>query len=225
MNKSDILQKFDFYREADPQLQRKIQDGGNVVTLEAGSYFVHEGCPLEGVAIVGAGRLRIYKSSNTGREITLYEVRAGELCLLNVLGMLTGTPAPASARVEESVTALLVPNERFREWIGAEAPLRNYVFGVIATGVVDVMKLVEEIAFRKLDVRLAEYLCQNLFVGEGQARELKVTHEAIAAELGSAREVISRLLKEFERQGAVTLGRGRLAVADQATLRSLATTA
>ncbi|MCB1182604.1 Crp/Fnr family transcriptional regulator [bacterium] len=193
-----------------------------MVNLDAGSYFVHEGCPLDGIAIVGKGRLRVYKSSSSGREITLYEVRAGQLCLLNVLAMLTGAPAPASARVEEQVTALLVPNDRFRGWIGTEAALRNYVLGVVAGGVVDVMSLVEEIAFKKLDVRLAEYLCQNLIVGPGQARELKVTHEAIAAELGSAREVISRLLKEFERQGAVVLGRGRLAMADRATLEALA---
>ena len=222
MTKTEILEKFDFYRDATPELRNLLFNGGNVVNLDAGSYFVHEGCPLDGIAIVGKGRLRVYKSSSSGREITLYEVRAGQLCLLNVLAMLTGAPAPASARVEEQVTALLVPNDRFRGWIGTEAALRNYVLGVVAGGVVDVMSLVEEIAFKKLDVRLAEYLCQNLIVGPGQARELKVTHEAIAAELGSAREVISRLLKEFERQGAVVLGRGRLAMADRATLEALA---
>jgi CRP/FNR family transcriptional regulator len=222
MNRLDIMQKFAFFHEINPRVQAAMTEAGSIVNLKAGDYFVHEGGALEGVAIVGAGRLRVFKSSSTGREITLYEVRGGELCLVNVLSMMTGAPAPASARVEEDITALVVPNDRFRMWIGTEAPLRNFVFGVIAEGVVEVMNLVEEIAFKKLDLRLAEYLCQNIFVGQGQARELKMTHEAIAANLGSAREVISRLLKEFERQGALSLGRGRIAVVDQGVLKALA---
>jgi len=223
MTKNEILKLFPFYGEADPRLQQALQDAGSLVRLDSGTFFAREGCPLEGVALVGRGRLRVFKSSASGREITLYEVRQGELCLLNVLSMMTGAPAPATARVEADVTALLVPNDTFRHWIGTEAPLRNYVLGVVASGVVEVMSLVEEIAFKKLDVRLAEYLCRRIFVGEGRARELKATHESIAAELGSAREVISRLLKEFERQGAVVLGRGRVAVGDSSTLRALAT--
>jgi CRP/FNR family transcriptional regulator len=222
MNRLDIMQKFAFFHEINPRVQAAMTEAGSIVNLKAGDYFVHEGGALEGVAIVGAGRLRVFKSSSTGREITLYEVRGGELCLVNVLSMMTDAPAPASARVEEDITALVVPNDRFRMWIGTEAPLRNFVFGVIAEGVVEVMNLVEEIAFKKLDLRLAEYLCQNIFVGQGQARELKMTHEAIAANLGSAREVISRLLKEFERQGALSLGRGRIAVVDQGVLKALA---
>lgn len=222
MHRQDILDQFPCYHEAGPRLKDAMATAGSVVTLQEGTYFVHEGGTLEGVAMVGAGRLRVFKSSATGREITLYEVRKGELCLLNILAMLTGAPSPATARVEEPVTALLVPNETFRSWIGTEASLRNFVFGVIASGVVDVMNLVEEIAFKKLDLRLAEYLCQNIFTRPGEARELKATHEAIATDLGSAREVISRLLKEFERQGALNLGRGRISVADTGVLRALA---
>lgn len=222
MTKTEILQSFPCYRSAQPHLQEAMAAAGTVVRLSAGNYFVHEGGTLEGVAMVGSGRLRVYKSSSTGREITLYEVGRGEICLLNLLAMLTGSTAPASARVEQDVTALLIPNAVFRGWIATEAPLRNFVFGVMASGVVEVMNLVEEIAFKKLDLRLAEYLCENIFTGPGQARELKTTHEAIATDLGSAREVISRLLKEFERQGALNLGRGRIAVADPGILRSMA---
>jgi CRP-like cAMP-binding protein len=168
MNRLDIMQKFAFFHEINPRVQAAMTEAGSIVNLKAGDYFVHEGGALEGVAIVGAGRLRVFKSSSTGREITLYEVRGGELCLVNVLSMMTDAPAPASARVEEDITALVVPNDRFRMWIGTEAPLRNFVFGVIAEGVVEVMNLVEEIAFKKLDLRLAEYLCQNIFVGQGR---------------------------------------------------------
>jgi len=144
--------------------------------------------------MIGDGALRVFKSSESGREITLYWVRAGELCLLNLLGAMTGVPSPAHARVEEEVTALVIPADTFRGWIGTEPSLRTHVFSILTAGMVDVMALVEEIAFKKLDLRLAQYLCDGFFGGAG-ARELQVTHENIAAELGSAREPISRLLK------------------------------
>jgi CRP/FNR family transcriptional regulator len=226
MTREQILEKFEFYRRARPEFQQRVRDAGQVVRVQPGSYFVCEGDQAPGVGLIGSGALRVFKSSASGREITLYWVRAGELCLLNLLGAMTGVPSPAHARVEEEVTALVVPHETFRGWIGADATLRTHVLSVMTAGMVEVMALVEEIAFKKLDSRLAQYLCDRFFSGEGAGAatgvtELQVTHEAIAAELGSAREPISRLLKEFENQGAIVLNRGRITLADGRGLKAM----
>jgi len=220
MNRADILQSFAFYRSARPDFQQRLRDAGQVVRVPVGGYFVHEGDHAPGVGLIGRGALRVFKSSSSGREITLYWVRAGELCLLNLLGAMTGVASPASARVEEEVTALVIPPDLFRAWIGSEPALRTHVFCAMSAGLIDVMTLVEEIAFQKLDLRLAQYLC-DAFQAVAGGRELQVTHEAIAAELGSTREPISRLLKEFENQGAIELSRGRITLKDAAGLRAL----
>ena len=220
MNRDEILGKFAFYREAGPEFRRRAQGAGQVVRVKAGGFFVCEGDHAPGVGLIGEGAMRVYKSSESGREITLYWVRAGELCLLNLLGAMTGVTSPASARVEEEVVALVIPADEFRSWIGSEPSLRTHVFSLLAAGMVEVMTLVEEIAFKKLDIRLAQYLCDGFFAN-GSTRELQVTHESIAAELGCAREPISRLLKEFENQGAILLNRGRITLRDADGLRSM----
>jgi CRP/FNR family transcriptional regulator, anaerobic regulatory protein len=220
MNRETILGNFEFYRTARPEFQQRVRDAGQLVRVKPGSYFVCEGDHAPGVGLIGQGALRVFKSSESGREITLYWVRAGELCLLNLLGAMTGVPSPATARVEEEVLALVIPPDTFRGWIGAEPTLRTHVFSIMTAGMVDVMTLVEEIAFKKLDIRLAQYLCDGFF-NNGGARELQVTHENIAAELGSAREAISRLLKDFENQGAILLSRGRITLNDAAGMRAL----
>lgn len=222
MTREQILSKFEFYRQARPDFQERVRNAGQVVRVKPGGYFVCEGDHAPGVGLIGEGALRVFKSSDSGREITLYWVRAGELCLLNLLGAMTGVPSPAHARVEEEVTALVVPPETFRGWIGTEPTLRTHVFSIMTAGMVEVMTLVEEIAFKKLDLRLAQYLCDGFFGGGNTgAKELQVTHEAIAAELGSAREPISRLLKDFENQGAIVLSRGRITLNDARGLRAL----
>lgn len=228
MTREQVLAKFEFYHKARPDFQQRVRDAGQIVRVKPGGYFVCEGDHAPGVGLIGDGALRVFKSSASGREITLYWVRAGELCLLNLLGTMTGVPSPAHARVEEDLTALVVPHETFRGWIGADATLRTHVLSVMTAGMVEVMALVEEIAFKKLDLRLAQYLCDRFF-GGGSAgagagagvTELQVTHEAIAAELGSAREPISRLLKEFENQGAIVLNRGRITLGDARGLRAM----
>lgn len=224
MNREEILRQFEFYRAARPEFQARMRDAGQVARVPVGGYFVCEGDNAPGVGLIGRGALRVFKSSESGREITLYWVRAGELCLLNLLGAMTGVSSPATARVEEEVTALVIPPDVFRAWIGSEPALRTHVFSVMSAGMIDVMTLVEEIAFKKLDLRLAQYLCDAFLAGDG-ARELQVTHEAVAAELGSTREPISRLLKEFENQGAIELSRGRILLKDAAGLRALVATA
>ena len=192
------------------------------MSLPAGVFFYREGDLCPSFALVGRGEIRVFKTSVTGREITLYHVQDGEPCLVNVLCVFLGRPAMASAIVEAPTDAVVVPAAVFREWVSAYDSVRRFVFETMAARVVDVMTLVEEVAFGKMDARLAQLLVRRFSMKGLALRVLSTTHEELAAELGTAREVVSRLLKEFERLGAIGLARGRVDLRDGALLQRLA---
>ncbi len=219
MDKSDILQKYCFYAHAPLAARQKFDRAATQVELNPGDFYFHEGDACTHVALVGNGSIRVYKAGESGREITLYHVRAGETCILTASCVLAGMSYPAAAVAESQTDAVIFPAPVFRDWVASMATVRDFVFQTLATRMADLMALVEEITFNKMDKRLAEYLCQR-FENEGRPiTVLHVTHEQIATELGSAREVVSRLLKEFERLGAIEVARGRIRLRNEATLR------
>lgn len=215
-----ILSQFPFYRSAPPHLQEEMTRLASITHLDEGDYFYHEGqlCPL--FAMVGRGELRVFKAGETGRQITFYHVNPGETCMVNMLCAIMKQPAPASAQVVRSVETVVYPSRTLAAWVEKHAAIRDYVLGTLAQRLNDFMTLVGEISFQKMDQRLATYLLERFCLQEG-ACELRVTHEEIASELGSAREVISRLLQEFERLGAVHLARRHISLSDERVLANI----
>jgi CRP/FNR family transcriptional regulator len=120
--------------------------------------------------------------------------------------------------VEEAVEAVAFPGDVLRRWVEVSPAVREFVFGLFTSRLAHVMTLLEEIVFRRVDDRLTEFLGDQFREAGGSQPVLRITHEAIAAELGTAREVVSRLLKELERRGAIRLSRGRIALRDPAVL-------
>jgi len=222
MDTSSILGLFDFFREAPEPLRREMEQAAEHVRLDQGTYYCHMGDPCTRVALLGRGRIRVFKTGENGREITLYQVTPGETCLLTLNGALTGQPYPASAIAEEDVEAAAIPVPKFRSWVDRDTALRRFIFDVMAQRLSDLMTLVDEVTFNRMDRRLAEFLLDKF--GQSPARDatLAMTHDQIASELGTAREVISRLLKDLERQAAVRLGRGRVDLLDASRLRESA---
>ena len=165
--------------------------------------------------------MRVFKLAESGHEITLYHVGAGEACPLNVSCILSDRPVPATAQVEEETKAVIVPAAMFRRWIAEHESLRKSVFQMFSNRLTEVMSLVEEVAFRRMDERLAHRLADLLLRDSGTQRYVEITHADLAADLGTAREVVSRLLKEFERLGAIHLARGRIALRDGSVLKKL----
>ncbi len=221
-NKREILSKIPFFSEAPSELKRALTEAASIVHLEAGEYFLREGDTCAHFAIVISGRMRVFKLGEGGQEITLYHVGPGEACPLNVSCILSDRRVPAMAMVEDAVEAVVVPAATFRAWIADYEVLRTYVFEMFSNRLTEVMSLVEEVAFRRMDQRLARRLA-DLLVDESSRGTVEITHADIAADLGTAREVVSRLLKEFERLGAIRLSRGRILLQDGAVLRQLAT--
>lgn len=218
--KREILSKIPFFTEAPAELRKELLGAAAVVHLEAGEYFLREGDTSAHFAIVVSGKMRVFKLGEGGQEITLYHVGAGEACPLNVSCILSDRPVPAMARVEEPVEAMVAPAATFRSWIANHESMRTFVFQMFSSRLTEVMSLVEEVAFRRMDRRLAHRLL-DLLTDQSNG-QVEITHADLAADLGTAREVVSRLLKEFERLGAVQLTRGRILIQDKATLRQLA---
>jgi CRP/FNR family transcriptional regulator len=125
------------------------------------------------------------------------------------------------AVAEEDSEAIVTPASTFRRWIAEHEPLRTFVFQMFSTRLAEVMSLVEEVAFRRMDQRLAHRLLELFHAGAGPRAHVPVTHAELAADLGTAREVVSRLLKEFERLGAIGLSRGRILLRDRERLQGL----
>ncbi len=218
MRKEEILGQFRAFQRAAAPIRQEMVRSGVTRRFPAGSTLFHGGEVVEHFALVGAGRIRVYKSGGTGREITLYHVAPGEVCLLTVASILGRRGYPASAVVEEALEAVVFPGQLLHHWVEVSPAIREFVFGLFTSRLADVMALLEEIVFRRVDERLTEFLGARFREAGGSQPVLRITHEAIAAELGTAREVVSRLLKELERRGAVRLSRGRIALGDPAAL-------
>lgn len=222
MDKSRFLSRIPFLSDATPELRREVSEAVVPTHLEQGTVYFQEGDFLSQFAIVYSGRIRVFKLAESGRAITLYHVHPGEACLLNMSCLLADARCPASAEAEIATDVLVFPAPAFRDWVAKYESLRHYIFHLYTTRLTGVLQLVEEITFRRMDQRLAGHL-DSLFSSQtGSRGSIEVTHAQIAEELGSAREVISRLLKEFEHLGAVRLARGRIHLESRSLLRTLA---
>ena len=217
----DLIARIPFFAHAAQDLLSAISEVSAVVKLPAGAYFLREGDACDQFAVLASGRMRVFKLAESGHEITLYHVGAGEACPLNVSCILSDRPVPAMAQVEEEVEALTIPAPVFRRLIAEHESLRASVFTMFAGRLTEVMSLVEEIAFRRMDQRVARRLQELLHSGDSLKSGVEITHAEIAADLGTAREVVSRLLKDFERLGAIQLSRGRIMLRDAGLLQQL----
>ncbi|WP_456376550.1 Crp/Fnr family transcriptional regulator [Thiolapillus sp.] len=179
---------------------------GQQTSLPAGQHICLEGSNCSHLAFVLTGAARVYKLSESGREITLYRVEAGECCILTLSCIISNRRFPAFAVSESALEAIVVPATAVQEWMDNSRSWRHYAWDLIAARLGDVISLVEEVAFRRMDERLNFYLNQEKLFPLGQ--KTPITHQQIAAELGTSREVISRLLKDLEQQKIVDLGRG-----------------
>ena len=205
---------FPFLAEVDPALREEIGREVRHLQLDAGTPICLEGDMCRHLPLVLRGAGRVYRISETGRVLTLYRIEPGESCILTMSCMLSAQPFPAFAEAETDMEVLAAPAEAFRVWFETSPVWRSYVFDLLARRFADVIELVGAVAFRRVDERLAAHL---LAVKDEEERVAQ-THESLAEDLGTSREVVSRLLKEFEREGLVTLGRGEVVVREAASL-------
>lgn len=164
------------------------------------------------------GVIKVFKVSATGREITLYRIDEGGSCILTASCILSNTSFPALAITEEDSEVLSIPANLFKEYITKYPVWQEYVFNLISERLADVIAIVEEIAFKQVDLRVAEKLIQ--FINKN-INPVEITHQELASEIGTSREVVSRILKDFEARGVIQISRGSIKVLDIIKLKAL----
>jgi CRP/FNR family transcriptional regulator len=205
-----LAQSLPMLQHAEAGLEREFQQAATFARIPAGQDVFIEGDRVNGIALLLSGVVRVYKIGETGREITLYRFGTGQSCILSANAILSSSSFPAIATVEQDAEAVIVPSDVFRDWIKRYDAWREFVFDLLSQRLATVMEIVEEVAFRRMDARLGSFLLTRSRV----QNPMRVTHQQIAAELGSSREVISRLLEDFVVDGLVRSSRGEIEVTD-----------
>jgi CRP/FNR family transcriptional regulator len=193
-------------------------DEAREVSLPAQTTVFHQGDRCSHYMLVLEGGVKVLTRALNGREIVLYRLGAGDSCVLTTSCLFGNTRYPAEGITESAVTALTIPAAAFQRALQDSAAFREFVFQSFSAHLASVISLVEEVAFGRLDSRLARQLLDHC----DAELVVRTTHQALATELGSAREVISRLLKELEQQGRLELQRGSIQILDRAALEMLA---
>lgn len=186
-----------------------------VMSLPMGTTVFDEDQACQGFPLILSGSLRVIKAAANGRELQLYRVVPGESCILTSSCLLGHTRYQARGICEADIEMLLLPASAFHALLESQSSFRTYVFHLFSDRLTDLMQLVTAVAFQKLDQRLAALLLNK-------APPIQSTHQALADELGSAREMVSRLLKGFADQGWLVLGREHIEILDKLALRKLA---
>lgn len=202
----------------DPAWGEAVQ-AARTMTLPAGMVVVREGDPCQNFLLIAEGTIRVYKTGENGREILLYRTCAGEICVLTLSNLLEGQAYSAEVVTEEPVRAVSIPLHYFDQAMARSDAFRRVILATMSRRLNEMMRLVEQVTFQSLDLRLACLLGQ-LF-GQRNCRVVRTTHQELASELGTTREVVSRLLKVFERMGCISLHRGHIELISQEALARL----
>lgn len=213
--KSLLLQLFPVFQKLPAATMEEIAVGASTRQAPAGTILFEASSPCTGFPMLLEGNVRVVKSAPNGREVQLYRITPGESCLLSSSCLLGGTAYAATGIAETDVILLALPPALFHRLLAEHKPFRDYVFSLFSERLADLMALVEAVTFQKLDQRLAA-----LLLGKGEL--VRATHQGLADELGSVREMVSRLLSNFQDRSWVELGREQIHIIDAAALRGLA---
>jgi CRP/FNR family transcriptional regulator len=205
MKKDRFLEIFPFFQKGSHKLIENILSLSRSMKLPGNMLVKLEGDHCHDFVFMLSGEKRIFKMGGAAREITLYEIGTGDICVLNTMCILSNSPLPANATTMSETEVLLLPARYFLDMTAKYEEMRSFVHFRINLSLVSIMALISEIAFGKLDERLKNYLTEKSEKGT-----LRKTHQQIANDLGSSREVVSRLLKDFERQDLIVLSRNSL---------------
>jgi len=200
-----------FLNDPEQDIKSSFQKYALKKSIPKGQFISMEGDSCNYMAIVLSGKVRVYKVSESGREITLYHLEKGEGCILTASCILSKKNFPAISIADENVEVLIIPSQVFRDWMDKYESWRDYIFELLSKRLALVISVVEEVAFKRMDTRIAEYLVSNI---PQDSSQLKVTHHQIADELGTSREVVSRILKDMENDKIISLLRGSIKIND-----------
>lgn len=198
-------------QRASPAERRQFETAARPIRLPAGKQLLSLRETPTAMAFPTTGAVRVYLVSPEGREITLYHVNPGSSCVLTASCILGGSGFPALAEVQKEVLAWIVPAAAFREWVAQSEFWRHYVFQLLGDRLATVLARLEETNFDRIDLRLARILLAG-------GNEWLGTHQSLAVDVGTAREVVSRTLDRWRTAGWIATQRGRITILDRPAL-------
>jgi CRP/FNR family transcriptional regulator len=207
-----------FLEQADEQLVRSFRGEAYLAKLPANKDIYLQGDIVDNIALLLSGSVRVFKIGETGREITLYRFGLGESCVLTANAILNQKTFPAIATVEEDAEVVLIPSDVFLSWVKKSDLWREFVFQLLSDRLSAIIDVVDQVVFNRMDQRIAGWLTKN----QQASAEIQVTHQQIADDLGSSREVISRLLEDFSKKGWLITHRGSIEILNSGALEDLA---
>ena len=200
--------------------KEKLEQSAVRRTVKKGTLLHNGDTDCQGLLLVEEGQLRAYILSEEGREVTIYRLFAMDLCLFSASCLMNSIQFDITIETEKGTSLWMIPPDVYKEVMEESAAAANFTNEVMASRFSEVMWLMEQVLWKSFDKRLAAFLTEeSILEGTG---ELKITHEKIAAHLGTAREVVTRMLKYFQTEGLVRLSRGTVEVVDSEGLRRLA---
>lgn len=198
-------------------IRDRLIERSQIVRVPAGTMIFGPGKSPDNLLLLLEGTVRVHQSSDSGREIVLYRVEAGQSCVLTTACLLAHEDYTAQGEAETDVVAVAIPRAVFDDLMAQSGDFRSFVFMAYSRRITDLFRVIDDVAFGRVDMRLAGRL---VALGKG-LREIKVTHQQLATELGTAREVVSRQMHEFQRRGWVAQSRGTVVIEDRAALEAL----
>jgi len=214
----DWTQRFDGLSNLSGVVRSRLLAHSAVVFVPENTVVFGPGKAPDSLLLLLEGCVRVQQLSEKGREIVLYRVNSGESCVLTTACLLASENYSAKGFAETDIEAVTIPQDIFDDLIAQSKEFRNFVFTAYSKRITELFTIIEEVAFQRLDIRLAQKL---IALGKGQSY-LKTTHQQLAVELGSAREVISRQLQEFQRRNWIAQSRGTIEMLDIGQIQGLA---
>lgn len=216
---SEFESKFPFIKQVAEDFRQVFYDGVTYHELDPETPICDEGQRCSHLAMVLDGVGRVYKLSASGREVTLYRINSGQSCVLTASCIMNQDTFPAMAVSETRIRAILVPPGKVREWFCQEPQWQVFIFGLLSHRLSDIITVVEEVAFKRIDVRIAEHLIRD--ISRQNHCMVHKTHAELAADVGSSREVISRILRDFSQRGLIQSTRGSIEVVNLKVLEEI----
>ena len=218
MDLGNWTDKFQGTRGLPVSVREKLAQSAQILRFSRGSQIFGPDNVPDSLLFLLDGTIRVSQMSDNGREIVLYRVDAGESCVLTTACMLAEEAYNAEGIAETEVVAVVLPKSVFDRLAAEESAFRNFVFAAYSRRLIDLLRVVDDVAFGRIDIRLAERL---LSLARDRV-EIEITHQALAGELGTAREVISRVLNDFQKRDLISQSRGRIRLLDKTALGVLA---
>lgn len=218
MDTREWVERFPGLSRLKPDIKQLLLERSVIADVPAGATIFGPGKSPEHMLFLLEGTVRVQQVSDTGHEIVLYRIQAGQSCVLTTACLLAYEDYSAEGIAETAVQAAAIPRDVFDDLVAQSKLFRDFVFAAFSKRITDLFLMIDEVAFQRLDVRLADKLIE---LSDG-ADVIKTTHQKLSVELGTAREVISRQLQEFQRRKWIEQGRGSIALLDRAPLERLA---